>query len=402
MINADISAQGDLLAISFATRPSQGSEGGVGWTFVRAAGQLAESTGTHVDLICDGRDEIELRAAMEFESWSNSMTVHPVALPSAALAKFGNARTRLSYLAWMPKARLLANRLVANSRYRASHQFTFATASMPSCLPTKAAMRVWGPLAIPDISTSSELSKCNFRDRIGVKAGQYGSRTFISSVSRLICQNDNTLLVARTRGVPATLEPNVVAEPRVRAVSTDQILTLAGSLIERKRPWLALQMINDAKMKDFRLQIVGDGPLRPEMERYCRLERISSRVEFTGHISHADAVERISISAALVHFAVREGAGWVVGEAAAGGVPSVVLGATGAATVLRLSGDLGVNVAECDSAAPPLDQVREAVLHTVERDNWLPSSRWSAKRLPELVGQWTSSPEPRSGFDERA
>ena len=402
MIGAEKRLQGDLLAISFVTRPSQGSEGGVGWTFLRAAGLLAESTGTRVDLIFDSRDETEVRAAMESETWSSFVTVYPVRMPRAALAKYGNTRTRLSYLAWMPKVRILAKRLVANSNYRAAYQFTFATASLPSCLPDMSGLRVWGPLAIPDRSTGTGLSNRQFRDRIGVKLGKYGSRSFISDVSHLICQNDSTLAVARMLGVPATLEPNVVAEPREPATSSDCILSLAGSLVDRKRPWLALQMMNDAKMKNFRLQVIGDGPLRSEMESYCRLERISSRVEFTGRVSHAEAVGRISQSAALVHFAIREGAGWVVGEAAAGGVPSVVLGATGAATVLRLSGDLGVNVAENDPAAPPVGLVRDAVLQTVERGNWFPSSRWSAERLPGLVGRWTSSLESTSGSGQSA
>ncbi|WP_394855751.1 glycosyltransferase [Rhodococcus opacus] len=183
----------------------------------------------------------------------------------------------------------------------------------------------------------------------------------------------------------AILEPNIIAEP-VNEETTDQTqLVFSGNLINRKRPWIALQALAQPALKDFTLAVVGDGPLRSQLESFTRQERLTSRVQFLGRLEHSEAVSRVASSSILLLPSKREGAGWVVGEAAAAGTPSVVLGNSGAATVVRLSGDMGAVVPETSSARDSLREYCDAIVEVHRRGRWKPSNRWSANRLPELL-----------------
>jgi len=109
------------------------------------------------------------------------------------------------------------------------------------------------------------------------------------------------------------------------------------------------------------------------------------RVSFKGRLPHREVPALMAESRALVHPSVREGASWVVGEAAAVGVPSIVFAGVGAATTVKLSNNGG---AICPVIGDLATNLATGILQVCSRPEPQPSDRWSSKRLPGLMKKW--------------
>lgn len=118
-----------------------------------------------------------------------------------------------------------------------------------------------------------------------------------------------------------------------------------GRFIELKQFDLALASAASANVP---IVLVGDGPLRPHLERVAREERIEAM--FTGMLSRVETLAWIAASRALVHTSRTEGAPTVVREARALGVP----------VIATASGDLAA-WAETDRDIVLVDPERGAV-----------------------------------------
>jgi glycosyltransferase involved in cell wall biosynthesis len=75
--------------------------------------------------------------------------------------------------------------------------------------------------------------------------------------------------------------------------------------------------------KDLKLYIVGDGPLRPALERKIREENLEDAVKLLGNVDEQEKLELLARSEALIHLGYPEGFGIVVIEALAMGIPVI-------------------------------------------------------------------------------
>jgi len=105
------------------------------------------------------------------------------------------------------------------------------------------------------------------------------------------------------------------------------VITCVGRFIERKgQAYLikACALLRDRGC-DFRLRLVGDGPMRGELEQLCLRLSISERVQFTGNVPHRDIPALYRDSTVAVLPSVKdwkgevEGLGMVLAEASACG-----------------------------------------------------------------------------------
>lgn len=98
--------------------------------------------------------------------------------------------------------------------------------------------------------------------------------------------------------------------PRPRAASDGPVFLFAGSLIERKN----IVRLRDAfeRLGDGRLIVVGDGPLRPELEG-------RDRIELRGKVPHDHMPDLISLADVVVLPSEREPLGQILLEAMAMG-----------------------------------------------------------------------------------
>lgn len=377
-----------ILAVSFVTRPGSGSEGGVGWAMLKSAAEYTSTWGGKVDAVIDARDLHIVQNAIEANQLAETINLFPVRLPTLAENKYGDSRSRGSYLAWLPAARKTTQRLCDKHRYAAAHQFTFATASMPSIIRSLPARTVWGPLAIAQYPALRSDGSAGLKERLGIAATSQISKRTTENHSLIVAQNSHTGKFLDKQGIPNVIEPNVVVEPRHKRQPHQQKITFSGHLIERKRPWVCLKVIQNPRLRNFRLHFVGDGPLRSTLESYVRQERLDAQVTFEGRLTRDDALESVASSTLLLLPSSREGAPWVVGEAAAMGVPSLVSDISGAGTVVELSGNMGTSIGEVEDPDALADRFAQGAIEISQHADWSPTSRWSASRMPSLLDRW--------------
>lgn len=124
---------------------------------------------------------------------------------------------------------------------------------------------------------------------------------------------------------PITIEMGVCPVSTEPSPSSMPKFVVLGRLVPHKRVALALEMWEKVRPHTGgELVIVGDGPLRSELE-----EQAGEAVRFTGWIDAPNRDREISTAWLLIHPAHHEGWGTVVMEAASAGVPTVAFDVPG-------------------------------------------------------------------------
>ena len=124
-------------------------------------------------------------------------------------------------------------------------------------------------------------------------------------------------------------------------------LIAVGRLVERKgynRLILALEHLPG----DVRLTIIGEGPLRGELDELARARGLSDRVELLGHVDEREKYRRLAACDLYVLSSHHEGFGICLQEAMAAGLP-IVSTSRGGQTDLLTD---GVNAALVESNEP--------------------------------------------------
>jgi glycosyltransferase involved in cell wall biosynthesis len=129
--------------------------------------------------------------------------------------------------------------------------------------------------------------------------------------------------------------PVSVDEFSVKGERKPKQLVMVGRLEERKRPSVAVEAMHD--LSEFTLKVVGDGPLRSELERAA-----PSNVEFLGFVDDERVRQTIEESVAGLFLAEREDFGIAPVEYMAAGTP--VVGVDEPNTNNQVDSDVGVLV----------------------------------------------------------
>ena len=381
-----------ILFISFVTRPDRGSEGGVGWKFLKAHAEHSLRSGKELIALIDKRDECAVMRAVASEPHMSHVRIVAVDAPKRLQFLWNDRRTRLSYIGWFLRARRRARQLVADLPIEVVHQATFATASLPPVLPRSVPTRIWGPVAIPESVVERKVGKRTL-ETIVIYLLRLHARLLSRSASVLIAQNSFTFDCLTNWGRVVILEPNIVVSvedvDESRCPDTPYFV-LCGVLSERKRPWIALEAYCAEEFNGTQLLVVGSGPLETDLRaKYAQTLRGHGKVHFLGNVPHPVAMGLLKNANALLHPAKREGAPWVVGEAVTFGTPVVLLGQSGASAVLRLSNGEG-RVA--DDGGPLASQVagfRRAMTTYIQGrpPDTAPvrNLRWSESRLQAVL-----------------
>lgn len=124
----------------------------------------------------------------------------------------------------------------------------------------------------------------------------------------------------------------------------------------------ALPRILDA-IPDAYVLLVGDGNLRPELERRAADLGLSERIVFAGLVPPAEVSRYIALMDVLVHLSLREGLPRTVVQALACGVPAVAFRLDGTPEVVS-DGETGWLCEPEDTGA-----VAEAVIRLLEHDD---------------------------------
>ena len=130
-------------------------------------------------------------------------------------------------------------------------------------------------------------------------------------------------------------------------------LLTVGRLDPEKNPLLLLEVIAALRRSSsrWRLAVVGDGPLRPAMERRAAELGIADAVDFLGYVPNGDALwQQYRRSHAFLHVSLTEGLPQVLFEAQAAGLPIVATDVGGVRAALE-GGATGLLVPPRDAPA---------------------------------------------------
>jgi len=128
-----------------------------------------------------------------------------------------------------------------------------------------------------------------------------------------------------------------------------------GRLVDQKNPILALEAFKHAIdsgiiPEDSNLNVIGDGPLRNEMEAYVNTNNLDGKVEFLGFLEREEVSKIMSVSQTLIMTSHHEGSPLVRLEALVHGMTIVTTRTAGISGILtqEFSDELlpGVFVAE--------------------------------------------------------
>jgi glycosyltransferase involved in cell wall biosynthesis len=120
--------------------------------------------------------------------------------------------------------------------------------------------------------------------------------------------------------------------------SPEVVLSYVGRCVRGKGIDTLLQALSKLPSKNWRLQVVGDGPQRQDLDRMCKILGISNRVSFLGVQNNAHVRNILAATDLLVFPSKIDGWGAVVNEALMSGSPVVCSDYCGAADLVRASG----------------------------------------------------------------
>lgn len=149
-------------------------------------------------------------------------------------------------------------------------------------------------------------------------------------------------------------------------------LVFCGSLDERKGIDLLIEAICDSELRnlDFRLLILGDGPLRQRLTKMCDNAGINAKVDFQGALPRDECIRLMSECDALVLPSRFDGWGAVVNEAMEVGLAIVVSDQVGSRRPLVQSGENGIIFASGN-----VDSLRDALKVMISDKEKLQSMR---------------------------
>ena len=131
-----------------------------------------------------------------------------------------------------------------------------------------------------------------------------------------------------------------------------------GGLRDYKRPWLAVELMNQLKGYDVRMKVVGSGPSLEKVTSLCKRYELEERIDFTGRLSEMDLAKAVCESWINVHFSVTEGFGITIIESASCGVPTLALEAPGVSEVIR-EFKMGISEIDIDHMAIDVKKILE-------------------------------------------
>jgi glycosyltransferase involved in cell wall biosynthesis len=261
------------------------------------------------------------------------------------------------------------------------------------CLLTRTPYLVWNeshhhrrrPPSAPKRLAKSVL----YRPVLGASAGCLVTGTYARDyVVSYGCPPERTFVVANTADVARLAEQVEAARAGVAAhkaqlgVSDKLVVLYVGRLSPEKGPGDLLDAFATLRqdVPDAALVLVGDGPLRPLLERSCR-ERGFDGVVFEGFKEPAELPRYYALADVVVVPSTSETWGTVVNEALVAGLPVVATRVVGAVGDLVVDGDNGVVVPEADPCALARG------LHQVLGDDGL--RRSMGERSRQVVAPWT-------------
>lgn len=353
-----------VLVSALACHPTGGSEGYVGWAAVNA---LAKSH--NLTVLTHGGSRESLENAMRDHPLREKVVFCYIGKPrvwhqNRMVARF---QSWLDYRKWCRGARVVAKRLVSESKFDLGHHVTYATWRMGSPLAGLGIPWVFGPIGGGEVFPNAFLGilspQARIFELIRALSGWLGRhspriRSEIMDASRVLASNGDTARMLVETGVPdeliQVLSQSFLNDSKMRLFSPgakppvqNGLRIFAGGNLEgRKGVSVVLHAL--AKLRDrgipFRFVYGGQGP------EYLALCKMAERFRFDGDsvrlgiiLSSEDYRKELQESHIYLLPSLRESAGLTLAEAMLSGCVPVVARCGGPA--MLVSEDCGFALA---------------------------------------------------------
>jgi glycosyltransferase involved in cell wall biosynthesis len=363
-----------IALLAAACHPDLGSEPGTGWSWVRG---LA-ARGQDIELFTREDPESNRRTLEVFAETCGpgALRLHPVPSHSrlppldwlVPVPMRGEWRTLQRYFGWLSAVDRLA-RAGALSTSDVVHHVTLGSLNTGSTLAELPQPVLFGPVG------GGQRCPAELRSLLG--ASRYGellrdtgwaarrrvSPRFRHTMRRadvvFVTNKDTGRLATRhgARRVELMMADGVWVDtlppaPPARDLAAP-VLLWVGSLRPRKAPGLAVRAFRHVvdEFPGASLRMLGDGPLRPELERLRSELGLTDRVELAGRVPHAEVLATYAQATLLLFTSVRDSLGGQAVDAWASALPTVSFAHQGIADFAPPGGSVLVPV--CAAAAAP-------------------------------------------------
>lgn len=378
----------EVLLSAYACDPCEGSESGAGWSLLQAIAEIADSV-TVVTRVGNA-------PTLEAEASRLPCEISIVRVPTPF---DGKPFTYRRYLSW-----LLAASKVVKKRSATAEIFHHATFASDWMFPpvlfglARKTRFVWGPAGgntYPPFSLLRGLKVAFLAKEtlrlLSTKSIRFVVRFFLRGrVNVFIALNKDSGRSAPA-GASVLYHSNCVLPydeyTRPRTKQVQKTVLFVGRLIDLKGLFL-VQAAFEELGTDWRLELLGDGPLRKELEGWA--SQFDNRVLLHGKVDHSAIMEHMARANVLLFPGLHDTAPWASAEAAAAGLPVVCLDLGG---VAQMAGENAVVV----SVEPVGDlgwRLAQAV-ETASRLDVQPQRTWTMEKMVALLDQaYSSSSDP--------
>ena len=358
-----------VLVVGHACCPDRGSEPGLTWHFAWNLSLVHE-----VWVITDPQFRTEVERYLERHPNPNLKFVW-VGLPprwDPRRSPGSDKGIRLHYLFWQRAVLRKARQLHQKQDFDVVHHVSWGTISAPPHLWRLPIPFIWGPIG------GGQTTPAAFRRYFGLGWGREALRTLrVKVVIRLpglrravrksaliLSTNPETTKALTAAGArQVRFFPNIgVPEQlmghsrRDEAPKREELIILwVGRLIPLKGLPLALEALSQIERSlPVRLRVLGEGPLRANMESLAQSMGVSDRVDFVGSVPWAQVMDHYREADMFLFTSLRDSSGSVISEALAHRLPILTLNHQGAGAIVPPDAGIKVEVTNPDETVRAL------------------------------------------------
>lgn len=328
-----------VLLSAYACEPGIGSEPEVGLAAVLGAARHHE-----VWVLTRNNNVDAVKSVLDAHGLASRVRVVGLDLGRAALTAkrhLGQIGLNWYYDRWQVAAGKAARRLDAEIGFDVVHHVTFATGWGRIGVAATGKPLVVGPVGGFATTPGSLLPVMGWRGVAGeisrrllrpLLARLTGSLRAQASAAVLFLQN-SAALRGRQPGGDLLIMPNGLVGVGSPTAPMEQDspprIVFAGNLIPLKGAILAVEAMRYLRHPTATLDIYGDGPERPRLEKAIVRWDLQDRVRIHAPISRSSLLDVLARASVLVHPALHDEAGLVVAEALSSGTPVACLDIAG-------------------------------------------------------------------------
>jgi glycosyltransferase involved in cell wall biosynthesis len=325
--------------VGHACSPYFGSEPGLTWNWAK---HLARHHEVHVVTHPQYSVDIDKETALLPEG--SRPIFHYVNLESRFdpwVPLRGEQGIRLHYRFWQPRATKCVAELAADKKFDLVHHVSWAAFNHPPTLWKTGLPFVWGPVGGGQTWPTRFLDYAGKRAMLerGRKLAVWLSKwnpniiSALKAAELIFATNHETADLIRRVGVSRRMEmyfdngtPAARLLDRPHAPRPGPITLLwAGRCEPRKGLPIALRALAQARHRDVKLVVAGDGPDKANSEALARQLNIQDRVSFLGRVQWQRMFDLFDEASVFLFTSLRDSTGSVVLEAMARGLPIITL-----------------------------------------------------------------------------